>query len=53
MIKSMQKLLPIDKTATEDNLNEHESSDFVGVERKKIKRLYLGGVRLGTSIETN
>ena len=41
----------IDKTATGDNLNEQESSDFVGVQRKIIKRLYLGGVRLGTSIE--
>jgi hypothetical protein len=40
-----------DKTATEENVNEHESLDFVGVERKKIKRLYLEGVRLGTSIE--
>ena len=32
-------------TAAEENSTEHVSLDFVWVERRIIKRLYLGGVR--------
>ncbi|CAB4009797.1 Hypothetical predicted protein [Paramuricea clavata] len=42
----------IDNTNFEDRESpdiEKETSDFVGVQRQKIKRIYLGGVREGTN----